>query len=480
MKIVIVTSESVPYAKTGGLADVTGALLKEFLRLGEEAFIIMPFYSRVRDSCKVIDTGIRIKINIISESIEASLLKSQNRDYPAYFIRNDRFFRREGLYGDVNGDYHDNAMRFSFFSQAALKAIRSLGFRADIVHVHDWQAALLPFYLKNFYKEDPFFKQAKTVLTIHNLGYQGLFAPSVLPYLGIGLEYFNPHGIEFYGKVNFLKAGIISADALTTVSENYAKEILTEEYGFGLDGVLRSRSSRLYGILNGIDSALWNPETDKYIPKRYTLKNIKGKQICKVSLIKEASLGIKPSQPLIGFVGRFAVQKGIDLIERSITDIANLGAGFVIVGSGDKGLEDSLMGKSISLKDRVYVKVGYDEGFARMIYAGADIFLMPSRYEPCGLTQLIAMRYGTVPIVRATGGLVDTVDDYDHLTEKGSGFMFRGYDVPQLIESLKRAICVYKQKLKWTRLMKEIMKKDFSWENSAKKYLQLFRMISGS
>ncbi len=473
----MVTPEAVPYAKTGGLADVTGALIKEFNSAGLKAFLFMPFYSEVIKSDNISDTGIRIRLQILSETIEASMLESGDKDYPAYFIRCDKFFMRKGLYGESSGDYPDNALRFSFFSRVSLEAMKALSLRPDIIHLHDWQTALIPFYLKNFYSGDPFFKDTKTVLTIHNLGYQGIFHPSQLPYMGVGLEYFNPEGLEFYGKVNLLKAGIIYSDAITTVSENYAREILTEEYGFGLDGILRKRSSRLFGILNGIDYELWNPETDIYLPKRYSIKDIGPKRSCKISLLRELSLRLTPEQPLIGFVGRFASQKGVDLIAEAIPDIIRLGAGLIMIGEGDREIEKRLLKEAEAFKDSLYLKTGYDEALARKVYAGSDILLMPSRYEPCGLTQMISMRYGTVPLARATGGLVDTIEDYDHLKEKGSGFLFRGYNSAEMIKSLKRAFCLLRQKRRWMSLVRSVMKKDFSWKGSAGKYIALFRKL---
>jgi starch synthase len=477
MKIFIVTPEAVPYAKTGGLADVTGSLLKEFRKLGMDARLIMPFYSVVANSSETIDTGIRLSLNILSENITASLLESRRNDYPAYFIRCDRFFMREGLYGTSSRDYPDNALRFSFFSRTALLAIKALSMRPDIIHVHDWQTALVPFYLKNFYRDEPLFKDTRTVLTIHNLGYQGLFHPSLLPYTGIGLEHFVPHGIEFYGKINFLKAGIISSDAITTVSESYAKEILTEEYGFGLHGVLRERASRLYGILNGIDYTQWDPETDRSIHRRFSLRDLRGKKACKRDLIKKSALKIKELQPLACFIGRFVSQKGIDLIEKAVPELIKAGFGLIILGSGERTYEEAMLNLYSRFRDYLYVKIGYDEDLARNIYGGSDIFIMPSRYEPCGLTQMIAMRYGTIPVGRATGGLIDTIQDYDHLRRAGTGFLFREYSPSAMIECLKRALCVYSRTYEWNKIIKVAMKKDFSWSNSALKYLSLFRIL---
>ncbi len=476
-RIFIVTPESVPYAKTGGLADVTGSLIKEFKKAAMDAWLVLPFYSQVAGSGRFTDTGIRISIRVFSEKLEASILESADKEHPAYFIRCDRLFMREGLYGSPAGDYPDNSLRFSFFSRVAVELLKALKIKPDIIHLHDWQTALVAFYLRNFYKDDLFFNNTKTVLTIHNLGYQGLFHPSELPYTGIGLEYFNPEGIEFYGKVNFLKGGIISADAITTVSENYAREILTEEYGHGLQGLLKKRASRLYGILNGIDYSIWNPETDRDIPKRYSIKNLEGKGQCRKVLIKELGLELKESQPLIGFVGRFVSQKGIELIESSIPHMVNAGFGLIMIGQGDRIFEEALSKRQEEFRKNLYVKCGYDDKLARKVYAGSDIFLMPSRYEPCGLGQLIAMRYGTVPVARATGGLIDTVEDYDHINKKGSGFLFRDYNASAMVEALKRALCLFQRKKEWLSLVKHAMKKDFSWKNAAEKYIRLFNLL---
>lgn len=477
MKIFIVTPEAIPYAKTGGLADVTGALIKEFREAGHEAWLVLPFYSQIERKGRFSDTGIRFSIDVLSQKIEASVISSGDRDAPAYFIRSDRFFMREGLYGTSQGDYPDNCLRFSFFSRSVIKLFKALNIKPDLIHVHDWQTALLPFYLRNFYNDDPLFRETKTVLTIHNLGYQGLFSPTELPYTGIGLEYFSPEGIEFYGKINFLKAGILTADAITTVSETYAREILTEEYGYGLEGVLRKRAGRLYGILNGIDYNLWNPEIDRSIPHRYNPDSFKGKALCRDSLLRELGFDLGKSQPLIGFIGRFVSQKGVELIERTIPELLKTGFGLVMLGQGDKVFEDMLIERQKEFKKNLYIKIGYDDSFARKVYAGSDIFLMPSRYEPCGLGQLIAMRYGAVPVARATGGLRDTIEDYDHPSGKGSGFLFDDYNASAMLEALKRAMCVFQSKQRWNNLMRSCMRRDFSWRSSALKYLELFNRL---
>lgn len=481
MKILIATPEAVPFAKTGGLADVTGALLREYRKMKEEAYLMMPLYGRVRENFKLRDTDLKISVPMGNRKLKGRIFSygpPEADKASAYFIECDEFFDREEIYGTPRGDYPDNAARFIFFSRGVLEACRALGFNPDIIHCNDWQTGLIPLYLKTIYSSDKFFDRTASIITIHNLGYQGLFSQSEMPLTGLEKNLFTPEGIEFYGKVNFLKAGLISADSITTVSNNYAKEILSSEYGFGLDGVLSKRASALTGIVNGIDPKEWNPESDAFIKRNYSLKDIKGKKECKLQLLKECSIRADAEMPLIGMVGRLSSQKGLDLILESIDEILSAGANFIILGRGDEMFHRRLSSAAEKHKGRMYVKIGFEDSLAHKIYAGADIFLMPSRYEPCGIGQLIAMRYGTIPVARRTGGLMDTVSDYQPIDGKGTGFLFSDYTADALQCCLKRALCVYINKARWKKLIRSAMKMNFSWVDSAKRYIELYDKVA--
>ena len=473
MKILIVTPEAVPYVKTGGLADVTGALVKEYRRMGEEAYIILPLYKKTKGGQSSLrDTGIKIRVPAGDKIREGKIFSNQS---PAYFIGCDEFFDRQELYGTPKGDYSDNASRFIFFSRGVLETCKRLNLKPDIIHCNDWQTALIPFYLKTLYKEDDFFIKTATLLTVHNLGYQGLFSSSEMPLTGVGRELFNPEDIKFYGKINFLKAGLISADILTTVSNAYAKEILYKEFGFGLEGVLKKRETDLYGVINGIDYEEWDPSKDKFIPENFSIENLKGKAECRRQLVRELSFETE-KRPLIGMVGRFCAQKGLDLVLESIAELLSLEVNLVILGRGDEAFHIGFSEAAKEYKGRFSVITGSEEPLAHKIYAGSDFFLIPSRYEPCGLVQLIASRYGSIPIARRTGGLADTIQDYDPLTSEGTGFLFSDYTPSAMLDAIKRALCVYTDRDKMQKMIINVMKKDFSWERSAKRYIELYNV----
>ncbi len=474
MRILIATPEAVPFAKTGGLADVAGALLNEYRSMKKDAYLILPLYKRIKENFKLSNTGLKIIVPVGSRKLTGRIFSDGSS---TYFIECNEFFDREDLYGTPAGDYHDNASRFVFFSRGIIEACKALKFKPDVIHCNDWQTGLLPLYLKTIYKSGNLFAKTATVITIHNLGYQGLFHASEMPITGLDLTLFNPEGIEFYGKINFLKAGLISADSITTVSTNYSKEILSKEYGFGLDGVLRKRSSDLAGIINGIDYNEWNPASDTFIPENYSTKKIAGKRKCKLQLLKNCSIKSDAEIPVVGMVGRLSSQKGLDLVLESIEGILSTGANLIILGKGDELFQSGLSRAAEKYKGRVYVKIGYEDALAHKIYAGSDIFLMPSRYEPCGLGQLIAMRYGTIPVARKTGGLADTVSDYEPLTGNGTGFLFSDYTPSALQGCLNRALCVYVDKGRWKKLILNAMEMDFSWKNSAKEYIELYKRV---
>jgi starch synthase len=472
MKLLIAASEARPYVKTGGLADVTGALLEEYGRMGMEAYLVLPLYRSVKQSFDAGDTGLKITVPVGDRQYSGRIFSN---DSSAFFLECEDFFDRNELYGTPEGDYRDNAARFVFFDRALLEACRILGLKPDVIHCNDWQTGLVPVYLKTLYG-DEHFKRTATVITIHNLGYQGLFEASQFNLTGLPPEWFNPEGLEFYGKVNFLKAGIVGADIVTTVSDTYAREILTAEYGFGLDGVLRKRSADLFGVRNGIDTSEWDPENDGAIPARYNVTDLSGKSVCRHELLRECSLGRSDSDfPLVAMLGRLSTQKGVDMVLQSAGEILSMGAKLIMLGKGDGHFERRVAALGEAYKGKVYVKIGYDEAFAHRIYAGSDFLLMPSQYEPCGLSQLIAMRYGTIPVARRTGGLADTVTDWDPVRESGTGFLFGEYSAAAMTECLRRAFSVYADRRKWRSIISHAMNEDFSWKNSAARYVGLYR-----
>ncbi len=456
MKIAMCASEVVPFAKTGGLADVVGALPQALEDQSQEVIIIMPAYKSIHNA--------KCKIQRLKGDISYSIIK---KNIKVYFIGHAEYFNRDCLYGDKSGDYKDNLERFSYFCKSALALLKELNFQADIIHVHDWQACLVPVYLKTIYKDDAFFQGTKTVLTIHNIGYQGLFPKDEFPKLGLDWSLFGIEGLEFYGRINLLKAGMEFCDIMNTVSPTYSRQIQTKDFGFGLDGVLLKRRDLLFGILNGIDYAVWNPATDKFIAKNFSASHPQGKAVCKEDLQAFCKLPCKKNVPLIGIVSRLAEQKGFDILAESIDSICKMDIQMVILGTGDLKyhlvLEKMLKKypKVISLNQK------FDDPLAHKIYAGSDIFLMPSKYEPCGLGQLISFRYGTVPLVFKTGGLADTVS-------KENGFVFDKYTKDELKKTVKKSVTVFEDKPAWSRLMQRAMDYDFSWKESARKYIELY------
>jgi starch synthase len=472
MRILIATPEAVPYVKTGGLGDVAGALVKEFRSRNLEASLVLPLYKAIRDRFSPEPTGKSIRLLMGGTSIGGEVWVSDRSSVPyAYFIECEQLFGRKELYGPPGNDYPDNALRFAFFSRAVIEACLAMGIRPDVIHCNDWQTGMLPLYMSSLYRER--LDRTATLYTIHNLGYQGIFAASDLRYTGIGKDYFTPEGIEFYGRMNFMKAGLLYADLLTTVSETYSREILESEFGFGLEGVLRGRKDDLCGVTNGIDYGEWDPAGDAMIPRKYGPDSLSGRADCRRALLKEAGITNEKS-PLFGVVSRFSGQKGIDLILESVDDLISLGVNMVVVGKGDFHYQKLLTDMAAGNRGRIFVRAGFNERLARLIYAGSDYFLMPSRYEPCGLGQLIALRYGAVPVARRTGGLADTVRDYDHLASRGTGFLFEDYTPSALKNAVKRAACVFVDKRRLGRMVQEGMREDFSWRKPADAYLRLY------
>ena len=466
MKVAIVTPEAIPFSKTGGLADVTGTLFKEYQKMSLDAYLFLPFYKKTRECFKdkVQDTGIEIDIPLGNTIKKCNVFTDSN----IFFTVNDEYFDRDGLYGTSIGEHPDNDMRYVFFCKSVLEICKRLDINPDVIHCNDWQTALIPLYLKTLYREESVFEKTRSVLTIHNLGYQGLFGAQTMEITGFNQELFNPEGIEFYGKVNFLKAGIIGADIITTVSMTYAKEILSPEHGFGLEGVLKRRTDSIIGIPNGIDYNEWNSANDKFLPQTYNESDLSGKLKCKEALMEKCSLEGATDMPLLCFIGRLSNQKGIDILSNAAPELIARGANIVIIGEGEEVFQAALRSLGDMLSGRLYVYTGFDDALAHLAYAGSDIFLMPSKYEPCGLGQMIAMHYGTIPVARRTGGIIDAVKEGE------TGFLFDEYSSKALIRELDRALTVYNDRELWQNFIKNAMSRDFSWGNSAKMYLEIY------
>jgi len=456
MKIVMCASEVVPFAKTGGLADVAGALPLALEKEGQEIIIVMPKYKAVDEK--------KFNLKRLKNDISCSTL---GKNIKVYFIEKEIYFNRESLYGDKTGDYPDNLDRFSYYSRRTLELLKEINFKADIIHVHDWQACLIPVYLKTLYAQDSFFKNTRSILTIHNIGYQGLFPKEEFPKLGLDWSLFGMEGLEFYGKVNILKGGMLFADIINTVSPTYSKEIQTKEFGFGLEGVLNKRRNSVFGILNGLDYTIWNPETDKFIAGNFSARNLAGKSKDKKDLQSFCKLPVREDVPLFGVVSRLAEQKGFDILAEGIDTICSMDLQMVILGTGDIKYHE-IMEEMVKKHPRVIsLHLKFDDPLAHKIYAGSDLFLMPSKYEPCGLGQLISLRYATVPLVFKTGGLADTVSS-------DNGFIFDRYSKDALIKIIAEAVKTFHNKTKWPALLNKAIKGDFSWGESAKKYLDLY------
>ena len=477
LKILIAASEVAPFAKTGGLADVTGALAKAVARLGHDVRVIMPRYLAVERGGFALEPALPRLAVPISDRVEESGLSVGRLEggVPVYFLVNDRYYHREDLYRAPQGDYEDNAERFIYFSRSILEVAKALDFAPDVIHCNDWQTGLVPAYLKILHGIDPFFARTATLFTIHNLAYQGLFWHFDMHLIGLSWDIFTPEGIEFYGKINLMKAGLVYSDLITTVSKRYAQEIQTPELGCGLEGVLRARGEDLFGVLNGIDVAEWNPATDPYVAAPYSAADLGGKRKCKADLLAAYGLPAEPDFPVLGCVTRLTEQKGVDLLLQVLERVLALDCRLVILGAGDAATEVALREAATRHPDRLGVRIGFENALAHKIEAGADIFLMPSRFEPCGLNQMYSLRYGTVPVVRATGGLADTVKNYSTETGNGTGFSFKGYAADEFLQAIGRAIAVYRDAGAWRRLMLNGMAMDFSWEASATEYVRLYR-----
>ena len=482
MRILFVASEGLPFSKTGGLADVVEALPKALVAQGHEVAVVLPRYRGTKTTAVVIPSltipmgGTRLRFPAIADGTQLNGVRY-------YFVDDPGYFDRDGLYGGSSGEYADNAERYTEFCRAAIEVAKHV-WPADVFHCHDWQTALVPVLLRTSYGDDPLVKDLPVVFTIHNMGYHGLFPPSVLESAGIPRSLFHPGGIEFFGKVNLLKGGLVFSDYLTTVSRKYAEEIQTVEYGHGLDGVARSRSDRLVGILNGVDYSEWDPAKDKLIAAKYSVKDLGGKQVCKQDLLGLFGLSQEHlGRPVIGIVSRFADQKGFDLIAEKAHELMREELVLVALGTGERKYEDFFRALAVAYPGRVGLKIAYDNVIAHKIEAGADMFLMPSRYEPSGLNQMYSLKYGTVPIVRATGGLDDSIEPFDVEHGTGMGFKFKEYTGEALLFAVRQALHHYMDERIWKRIQLNGMAKDFSWKGPAAEYAKLYeaaRALRGS
>jgi starch synthase len=472
-------AEMVPFAKTGGLADVIAALPKALRAQGHDVRVAIPRYGRIDPERFGLEQALGpYAVPMDEHSDQAVLLQIQlpspGGEFPVYFIDNEHYYLRDGIYM-----YEDDADRFIFFCRAALEGVRQLGWRPDVIHCHDWHTAIVPNWLKTIYAEDPFFADTACVYTIHNLAYQGIFGYRVLEIAGVD-EYGFLADVDLphlNDAVDFMGRGIYYADIVTTVSETYAREILTPEFGEGLDALLRDRRDRLFGVLNGIDTELYDPATDALLPSHYDIEGMAGKQDCKRELQQQAGLAVDARMPVIGMISRLADQKGLDLIDMIVEPLLNShDAQIVIVGTGEQRYHERLKGLRARFPERLALFLTFNEALTHKVYAGSDMFLMPSRFEPCGLGQMVALRYGTIPVVRATGGLADTVHDYDRSSDVGNGFVFDEYNSYELYGAIVRALDAYRDPAAWLQIQSNAMAADHSWNASARRYAELFRM----
>jgi len=475
MKVAFMSSEVIPFAKTGGLADVSGTLPIELKKSGiEDIIVFMPAYREAKKKGKETTREGEISFDFAGKQVSAGILRGKLSDnVDIILIENDDYYDRDGLYVTKGADFPDNAQRFSFFSLASLTYLRQKNFRPHIIHCNDWQSGLVPLFLKTHFSGDDFFGKTATCITVHNLAYQGNFNAEQISFLNQPSEYLTDEGIKFYDSFSFLKSGLLYSTVVNTVSKKYSEEIQTREFGCGMEGILQKRSDTVFGILNGVDYSAWNPATDTLIPANFDDGNLSGKAQCKRILQEKSGLEISAEKPLLGVVTRLAYQKGIDILSEAVDEIVSEGAQFVVLGTGEKRYEDAVSASAKRHAGRFSATIGFDNALAHLIEAGSDMFLMPSRYEPCGLNQMYSLKYGTVPVVRATGGLDDTIRDFDSEAEAGNGFKFEDLSAKAFSEKLRSAISHYRGK-EWQKIVLSGMKCDFSWEKSARAYIALY------
>ena len=481
LRVLFLSPEAVPFAKTGGLADVAGALPAALKQLGVDVRLVLPLYRIVREgnfeTRPLLD---KLEVPLGKVKLTAHVLEAKTADdIPVYLIERDDMYDRPNLYGNARGDYYDNLERFTFFAHASLRIAEAISFKPDVIHCHDWQAGLVPALLKGPYSDASTFSGTSTVFTIHNIGYQGIFPDEKLSVTGLPKShFFHPEGLEFWGEMSLLKAGILYSEAITTVSPKYAEEIQSPKYGMGMEGVLKHRSASLHGILNGVDYRLWDPEGDSHIAAKYSAQKMQGKGQCKEALIEE--MGLDPSlqeRPLLAMVSRLDAQKGLDLVVKILGEILAMDVGLIVLGSGDEKIQQAIQRAAEKNPGRVGLFIGFNEPLAHRIMAGADVFLIPSRYEPCGLTQMYALKYGTVPVVRSTGGLDDTIVQFDPKKGEGNGFKCGSYDPVSFFATIRKAVDLFQNAEAWKKLIANGMKADFSWDRSAQRYLELYHTV---
>jgi starch synthase len=479
MKIFFAASEMTPYAKTGGLGDVASALPRALRQLGHEVTVCLPFYRAAREVARdAKPIGLTLSIPLGSRTVTGDVLELKQSDgVRVLFVRRDEFFDRSELYYTGLRDYEDNAERFLFFSKAVVELLGYTRFRADVVHCHDWPTAFVPVQVR--YREQTRGTEfrVKSVFTIHNIAYQGMFWSLDFPLTNLPGEFFTPESLEFYGQMNLMKGGIVFSDAVTTVSRTYAEEIQTMEGGFGLDTVLAARADDVQGIVNGADYTLWNPATDPQLRERYTPEDLSGKRACRADVLAKLGLEAAETQPVAAFVSRLTEQKGVEVLVGAVEKLVKSGLTLIVLGKGERKYEEILTGVAEEFPRQMAVRIAHDEELSHQIQGGADMLLVPSHFEPCGLTQLYALKYGTIPVVRATGGLEDTVQQYNSRMEEGTGFKFAPYTSAALVEAVQRAILLHKQPKKWQKLMRNAMARDFSWRPSAQKYEKLYAAL---
>jgi len=476
LKVLFASSEVTPFRKTGGLGDVAGALPKALKSRGVDVRLVMPLYRGIRwDELERLDGVLDVPMYYGTARAAVRMGNLPGSEVPIYFLEHHGYFDRPDVYGPADGSYPDNLERFAFFSRASLELATALGFEADVVHVNDWQTALIPVYLSTLHRGTPLHRAA-TLFTIHNLAFQGVFDSGGFFVTGLGREHYNPRELEHYGGMNLMKGALYHATLLSTVSPTYARELQRPEHGAGLDGVTASRSADLHGILNGIDTEEWNPATDRHLPARYSVADLAGKAVCKRDLQREMGLPVRAEAPLFGAVSRLTHQKGFDLLAEAMERLLGWNLQMVLLGSGDSDAEQFFSALSSARGEKFRARIGFDNGLAHRIEAGCDFFLMPSRFEPCGLNQMYSLCYGTPPIVHATGGLVDTVANYDESTGDGTGFVIYRLDARSLGDAVGWALSTYFDRPRDLEAMRRRgMKLDFSWTRAAERYEELYR-----
>jgi len=487
LKILFVSSEVTPFAKTGGLADVSSALPKAIKEAGHDIRVFMPKYAAIKDRKFILRDVIRLKDMVITHGSHPIKLNIKSSFIPdskvqVYFLDYPPYFERDELYVDpkTGTDFVDNPERFALFSRTAIEMLKRLHWQPDVIHCNDWQTSLIPVFLKVLYVDDEFYQSTRTLLSVHNLAYQGIFPAKKLAVTGLSEKLYNSGGaLEFFGRLNFLKAGLEYADLINTVSPTYAKEIqTTNEFGYGLEGILKRRTEQLFGILNGVDYSEWSPDVDPWIPLKYDFKTVEDKIENKKHLLKLCNLPFDPAVPCIGAISRLADQKGFDLIFKAIDKILKLKVQFIILGKGEEKYHQFFSALQKKYPTQVSVHLKFDNQLAHLIEAGCDLFLMPSKYEPCGLNQLYSLKYGTIPIVRATGGLMDTVTDFSANPKHGTGFVFQKYNAREMLTAIRNAIATFQNRTIWREMIIRAMKQIFSWEVSSHEYIKLYLRLS--